>query len=461
MVTGLIRELIDAGQALRRVRGHRSDGDDRSSWRSPRAEYAENHRVAQRADGRRYGDVRRLPGDGGRQDLLHLRRRAGIRRSCRRFRRGDAPSGDVPHAGGARTGDRRRTRGGTPVPHGTRQINERSTKGDHGEQNITRAGARTGSGARATNFEEVCYGYNLEEARTEASRCLYCRNPRCVAACPVGVQIPDFISCLCEGDVAGAADVIARDSSLPSICARVCPQETQCEETCVLGIRGEPVAVGSSTVRGRLDANINVRRSAPAALPVARRPSGGCRGARACGSGLCERLRPRWVTRWKRFSRRCTKVGGVLVLRHSEFGLPKQKIVEREVEAVRRLGRRDRDRRDRRAHGDGRFAARRGWDSTPCSSVRVPVCRVSWGIGGGNLNGVVSANEFLTRANLMHAYDARYDTPIYVGQRVVVVGGGNAWPWTPCARQAARCGGDDRLPPFGGGASGACRGGAP
>ena len=97
---------------------------------------------------------------------------------------------------------------------------------------------------RATNFEEVCYGYNLEEARTEASRCLHCRNPRCVAACPVGVQIPDFISRLCEGDVAGAADVIARDSSLPSICGRVCPQETQCEGACVLGIKGEPVAVG-------------------------------------------------------------------------------------------------------------------------------------------------------------------------------------------------------------------------
>ena len=99
---------------------------------------------------------------------------------------------------------------------------------------------------RATNFEEVCYGYNLEEARTEASRCLHCRNPRCVAACPVGVQIPDFISRLCEGDVAGAADVIARDSSLPSICGRVCPQETQCESKCIRGIKGEPIALGAS-----------------------------------------------------------------------------------------------------------------------------------------------------------------------------------------------------------------------
>ena len=143
---------------------------------------------------------------------------------------------------------------------------------------------------RATNFEEVCYGYNLEEARTEASRCLHCRNPRCVAACPVGVQIPDFISRLCEGDVAGAADVIARDSSLPSICGRVCPQETQCEGACVLGIKGEPVAVG------KLERFVGMRRSAP------RR----CRRATAVGwlswgAGLrvwpVRATWPRWVTK--------------------------------------------------------------------------------------------------------------------------------------------------------------------
>ena len=97
---------------------------------------------------------------------------------------------------------------------------------------------------RATNFEEVCYGYNLEEARTEASRCLHCRNPRCVAACPVGIRIPDFIAALHEGRLQEAADIISEDSSLPSICGRVCPQESQCEGSCVLGIKGEPVAVG-------------------------------------------------------------------------------------------------------------------------------------------------------------------------------------------------------------------------
>ena len=97
---------------------------------------------------------------------------------------------------------------------------------------------------RAANFEEVCYGYDLEEAALEASRCLHCKNPRCVAACPVGIRIPDFIAALHEGRLQEAADIISEDSSLPSICGRVCPQESQCEGSCVLGIKGEPVAVG-------------------------------------------------------------------------------------------------------------------------------------------------------------------------------------------------------------------------
>ena len=97
---------------------------------------------------------------------------------------------------------------------------------------------------RATNFEEVCYGYNKEEALLEASRCLNCKNPRCMTACPVSLQIPRFIAELAAGNIAGAAAVIAEDSSLPAVCGRVCPQETQCEGSCVLGVKGEPVAIG-------------------------------------------------------------------------------------------------------------------------------------------------------------------------------------------------------------------------
>ena len=304
---------------------------------------------------------------------------------------------------------------------------------------------------RATNFEEVCYGYNLEEARTEASRCLHCRNPRCVAACPVGVQIPDFISRLCEGDVAGAADVIARDSSLPSICGRVCPQETQCEGACVLGIKGEPVAVGKLE-RFVGDWNIGHAAQHAAALPArnGRRVAvvGSGPAGLACASDLAK------MGYEVKIFEALHKVGGVLVYGIPEFRLPKQKIVEREVEAVRRLGVEiETDVIVGRTVTVDSLLGEEGFDAVFIGSgAGLPRFM---GIGGENLNGVVSANEFLTRANLMHAYDARYDTPIYVGQRVVVVGGGNV------AMDAARCGGDDRLPPFGGGASGARRGGAP
>ena len=119
---------------------------------------------------------------------------------------------------------------------------------------------------RATNFEEVCYGYNLEEATLEASRCLHCKNPRCVAACPVGISIPEFIAALHAGDLQGAADTIARDSSLPSICGRVCPQETQREGACVLGVKGEPLAIG------KLERFVGARNLAHGAPPAAPPP---------------------------------------------------------------------------------------------------------------------------------------------------------------------------------------------
>ena len=272
---------------------------------------------------------------------------------------------------------------------------------------------------RATNFEEVCYGYDLEEARQEAARCLHCKNPRCVAACPVGVRIPDFIERLREGDAAGAAAVIAGDSSLPSICGRVCPQETQCEGACVLGVKGDPVAVGKLE---RFAGDWRLDHAAESAAP----PSNGRRIA-VVGSGpaglACASDLARMGYGVKIFEA-LHEAGGVLVYGIPEFRLPKRRIVAREIESVRRLGVEiETDVVVGRTVSVDALLDEEGFDAVFIGSgAGLPRFM---GIAGENLNGVVSANEFLTRANLMHAYDERYDTPIYVGRRVAVVGGGN------------------------------------
>ena len=273
---------------------------------------------------------------------------------------------------------------------------------------------------RATNFEEVCYGYNPEEATLEASRCLNCKNPRCVAACPVGVRIPEFIDALRQGDMARASAVIARDSSLPSICGRVCPQETQCEGACILGIKGEPVAIG------KLERFVGdwklAQEPAAAELP----PRNGRRVA-VVGSGpaglACASDQAKMGYGVKIFEA-LHKVGGVLVYGIPEFRLPKEKIVAREIDEVRRLGVEiETDVIVGRTVTVDSLLDEEGYDAVFIGSgAGLPRFM---GIPGENLNGVVSANEFLTRANLMRAYDEEYDTPIYVGKRVVVVGGGN------------------------------------
>ena len=188
---------------------------------------------------------------------------------------------------------------------------------------------------RATNFEEVCYGYNVEEATLEASRCLNCKNPRCVAACPVNIRIPDFIHQVVEGNFAAAAAVISEDSSLPSVCGRVCPQESQCEGSCVLGVKGEPVAIGKLE-RFVGDWKIenadkmpapDIKRNGHKVAVIGSGPSG-----LACASDLA-----RMGYEVKIFEA-LHKVGGVLVYGIPEFRLPKEKIVAREVEAVKKLG---------------------------------------------------------------------------------------------------------------------------
>ena len=273
---------------------------------------------------------------------------------------------------------------------------------------------------RATNFEEVCYGYNAEEAQLEASRCLNCKNPRCVAACPVNINIPAFIHSLAEGDIAKASAIIAEDSSLPSVCGRVCPQETQCEGSCILGIKGEPVAIGKlerfvgdwSLENGGKGA-VGITPNGKRVAVIGSGPSG-----LACAFDLAKMGYD--VTVFEALH----KLGGVLVYGIPEFRLPKQKIVAREIEDLSRVGVKfETDVIVGRTITIDDLLDREGFSAVFIGSgAGLPRFM---GIEGENLNGVVSANEFLTRANLMRAYDDEYDTPIYVGKRVAVVGGGN------------------------------------
>ena len=273
---------------------------------------------------------------------------------------------------------------------------------------------------RATNFEEVCYGYNAEEAQLEASRCLNCKNPRCVAACPVNINIPAFIGKVYEGDFASAAAIIAEDSSLPSICGRVCPQETQCEGSCILGIKGEPVAIGKLerfvgdwNLDNRVDAKVKAAPNGHKVAVIGSGPAG-----LACACDLAKMGYD--VTVFEALH----KLGGVLVYGIPEFRLPKERIVAREIGELRTLGVKfETDVVVGRTVTIDSLMQDEGFEAVFIGTgAGLPRFM---GIEGENLNGVVSANEFLTRANLMRAFDEAYDTPIYVGKKVVVVGGGN------------------------------------
>ncbi len=286
---------------------------------------------------------------------------------------------------------------------------------------------------RATNFEEVCLGYNEQEALIEATRCLHCKNPRCVPACPVNIKIPDFISLVAAGDFAGAAAKIAEDSSLPAICGRVCPQENQCEGSCILGVEGEPVGIGYLE---RFVADWN--RENGAVRPVKVAPNGhrvaiigsGPAGL-ACASDLAKLGYD--VTIFEALH----KAGGVLEYGIPEFRLPKETVLKTEIDDVRALG----------VHIETDVVAGRTitidslLDSDGYSAVFIASgagLPKFMGIPGENLNGVFSANEFLTRNNLMKAFRDDYMTPIRAGKRCVVVGGGNVA--MDAARTALRLG---------------------
>ncbi len=304
---------------------------------------------------------------------------------------------------------------------------------------IPRVAARTqGPKVRASNFDEVSLGYNAEEAVLEASRCLNCKNPRCVAACPVNIRIPEFISKVAAGDFAGAASVIAADSSLPAICGRVCPQENQCEGSCVLGVRFEPVSIGNLE---RFVGDWSLENGGAHAVPVAANghkvavigsgPSG-----LACASDLAKLGYD--VTVFEALHR----PGGVLEYGIPEFRLPKSKVVAKEIAEVKALGVK---------FETDVIAGRTVTVDSLLDTEGFSAVFIGSGAGlprfmdipGEQFNGVFSANEFLTRNNLMKAYRDDYDTPIRAGRKLVVVGGGNVA--MDAARTALRLGAETTI----------------
>lgn len=291
---------------------------------------------------------------------------------------------------------------------------------------------------RAKNFDEVCLGYTEEEAIAEASRCLQCKNPLCVGACPVNIYIPKFIEQIKNRNFEEAARIIAKYSSLPAVCGRVCPQETQCEGKCVLGIKGEPVAIGKlerfvgdwsrenninlSETEPKKDKKVAVIGSGPAGL--------------TCAGELAKKGYD--VTIFEALH----EVGGVLVYGIPEFRLPKETVVKSEIENIKKLGVKIETNVivGRTANID-KLMEEEGFEAVFIGSgAGLPKFM---GIPGENSNGVFSANEFLTRINLMKAYREDYDTPVKIGKKVAVVGGGNVA--MDAARTALRLGAETHI----------------
>ena len=288
---------------------------------------------------------------------------------------------------------------------------------------------------RACNFEEVSLGFNLEEAVQEASRCLHCKNPRCVATCPVGIDIPGFIAKIKEGEIKDAADIIAKDSSLPAVCGRVCPQETQCEGSCILGIKGESVAIGNLE---RFTADWSRENGYSAGAYVEKVGNG--EKVAVIGSGpaglACASDLAKWgydVTIFEALH----KVGGVLAYGIPEFRLPKDTVLQHEIGEVLKLGVKiETDVIIGRTLTIDQLLGEEGFKAVFVGTgAGLPKFM---GIPGENLNGVFSANEFLTRNNLMKAFRSDYLTPIHAGKKVCVVGGGNVA--MDAARTALRLG---------------------
>ena len=290
---------------------------------------------------------------------------------------------------------------------------------------------------RAANFDEVCLGYNEEEAVEEASRCLNCKNARCIEGCPVNIRINDFIAKVKERDYEAAYQIISLDSALPAVCGRVCPQETQCEGKCIRGVKGEAISIG------KLERFVADWARENGIRPKAPETKNGHKVA-VVGSGpaglTCAGDLARMgydVTIFEALH----KAGGVLSYGIPEFRLPKDEVVAKEVENVKSMGVTiNTDVIIGRTESVDELLAE-GYEAVFIGSgAGLPMFM---GIPGENANGVFSANEYLTRNNLMKAFRDDYDTPIYRAKKVVVVGGGNVA--MDAARTALRLGADVHL----------------
>lgn len=286
---------------------------------------------------------------------------------------------------------------------------------------------------RAHNFDEVCLGYNMEEAKAEAERCIQCKNPKCVTGCPVSIDIPGFIKEIVNEDVEAAFKVIGKYSALPAVCGRVCPQESQCEERCIRGIKGDPVSIGKLE---RFAADWARENNIIPEMPKEKK---GIKVA-VIGSG------PAGLTCAGELAKMGYDVtifealhepGGVLVYGIPEFRLPKNSVVRTEVENVLALGvKLETNVIIGKSVTIDELMDEEGFEAVFIGSgAGLPKFM---GIPGENANGVFSANEYLTRNNLMKAFDSSYDTPIITGNKVAVVGGGNVA--MDAARTALRLG---------------------
>ena len=286
---------------------------------------------------------------------------------------------------------------------------------------------------RATNFKEVCLGYNKEEAMEEASRCINCKNAQCVKGCPVAIQIPQFIEQVKNGNIEEAYRIISESSALPAVCGRVCTQESQCEGKCIRGFKGDPISIGKLERFVADWARENGIKPTPAAQKNGKKVAviGSGPAGLTCAGELAKLGYD--VTIFEALH----EAGGVLVYGIPEFRLPKLDVVAKEVENVKALGVKiETNVIIGRSITIDELMDEEGFEAVFIGSgAGLPMFM---GIPGETAKGVFSANEYLTRNNLMKAFREDYDTPIVHGKKVAVVGGGNVA--MDAARTALRLG---------------------